>query len=108
MTKRSDIPKDFTWDLESIFSTDDDWERSFQSLTRRLPELEALQGPLGQSGQDLLHVLRERDTVYEQLETLFVYTSMRKDEDTTSSKYQGMDDRAMQLCVRMSPAFSFL
>ena len=100
MTKRSDIPKDYTWDLESIFSTDADWERSFQSLTRRVPELEALQGTLAQSGQALLHVLRERDSVYEQMETLFVYTSMRRDEDTTSSKYQGMYDRAMQLLVQ--------
>ncbi len=108
MTKRSDIPKDFTWDLESIFPTDDDWERSFQSLARRIPDLEALQGTLAQSGQALLHVLRERDAVYEQMETLFVYTSMRRDEDTTSSKYQGMYDRAMQLFVRISTAFSFL
>src|SRR3984893_17337608 len=108
MTKRSDIPTDYTWDLESIYSTHDDWEQSFQSLARRLPELEALQGTLAQSGQALLNVLQVRDKVYEQLEMLFVYTSMRKDEDTTNSKYQGMYDRAMQLFVRVSTAFSFL
>jgi oligoendopeptidase F len=108
MTKRSDIPADYTWDLESIYSTQDDWEQSFQSLAGRLPELEALQGTLGQSRQALLHVLQVRDRVYEQLETLFVYASMRKDEDTTNSKYQGMYDRAMQLFVRVSTAFSFL
>jgi oligoendopeptidase F len=108
MTKRSDIPRDYTWDLESIFSTDDDWEQVFQSLARRLPELEALQETLARSGQVLLNVLQERDKVYEQLETLFVYTSMRRDEDTTNSRYQGMYDRAMQLFVRISTAFSFL
>src|SRR5579863_9027117 len=108
MTKRSDIPKDYTWDLESIFPTDDDWERAFQSVAPRVPELEALQGTLAQSGQALLHVLRERDDVYEQMETLFVYTSMRRDEDTANSKYQGMFDRSMQLFVRISTAFSFL
>ncbi len=108
LTKRSDIPADYTWDLESIFSTHDDWEQSFQSLARRVPELEALQGTLSQSGQALLHVLQVRDKVYEQMETLFVYASMRRDEDTTSSKYQGMYDRAMQSYVRISTAFSFL
>jgi oligoendopeptidase F len=108
LTKRSDIPKDYTWDLESIFSTDDDWEQSYQSLARRLPELEALQGTLAQSGQALLNVLQERDKVYEQLETLFVYASMRRDEDTTGSKYQGIYDRATQLFVRISTAFAFL
>lgn len=108
MIRRSDIPKDYTWDLESIFSTDDDWEQSFQSLARRVPELETLRGTLARDGQALLHILRERDSLYEQMETLFVYTSMRRDEDTTSSKYQGMYDRAMQLLVRITTAFSFL
>ena len=107
LTKRSDIPRDYTWDLESIFPTDDDWERSFQSLQSRVPELEALAGTLAKSGQSLLNVLQQRDEVYEQLETLFVYTAMRKDEDTTNSKYQGMYDRAMQLFVRVSTAFSY-
>jgi len=108
LTKRSDIPRDYTWDLESIFLTDEDWERFFQSLQSRVPELEALAGTLARSGQSLLNVLQQRDEVYEQLETLFVYTAMRKDEDTTNSKYQGMYDRAMQLFVRVSTAFSFI
>ncbi len=108
MTKRSDIAKEFTWDLESIFSTDDDWGQSFQSLVRRLPQLEALKGTLANSGQSLLHVLQQRDETFEQLETLFVYASMRKDEDTTNSRYQGMFDRAMQLLVRISTAIAYI
>ena len=108
LTKRSDIAKEFTWDLESIFSTDGDWEQSFQSLIRRLPQLEALQGTLASNGQSFLHVLQQRDEVFEQLETLFVYASMRKDEDTTNSKYLGMYDRAMQLLVRISTAIAYI
>ncbi|HVB73626.1 MAG TPA: oligoendopeptidase F [Ktedonobacteraceae bacterium] len=108
LTKRSDVPKDYTWDLESIFLTQDDWEQVFQSLVRRLPELEALQGTLASSGQSLLRVLQQRDEVFEQLETLFVYAAMRRDEDTTNSKYQAMFDRAMQLLVRISTALSFI
>ncbi len=108
LTKRSDVPKEYTWDLESIFSTNEDWEQTFQSLLQRIPELEALQGTLAQSGQALLNVLRKRDEVFEKLEALFVYASMRKDEDTTNSKYQGMYDRAMQLFVRTSTALSYI
>ena len=108
LTKRSDVPKEYTWDLESIFSTNKDWEQTFQSLLQRIPELEALQGTLAQSGQALLNVLRKRDEVFEKLEALFVYASMRKDEDTTNSKYQGMYDRAMQLFVRTSTALSYI
>ncbi len=108
MTKRSDIAKEFTWDLESIYPTDDAWEQSFKKIEQGLPELEALKGTLAQSGQALLKVLQTRDELYEELETLFVYASMRKDEDTTNSMYQGMFDRAMQLFVRASTAISYI
>ena len=108
MTKRSDIDKEFTWDLESIYPTDDSWEDSFKKIEQGLPELEALKGTLAQSGYALLKVLQTRDELYEELETLFVYASMRKDEDTTNSTYLGMFDRAMQLFVRASTVISYI
>lgn len=108
LTKRSDVPGEYTWDLESIFPTNEDWENAFKALQHRLPELEALKGTLAQSGQALLAVLQKRDELFEKLETLFVYASMRKDEDTTNSTYQGMYDRAMQLVVRASTAASYI
>ena len=108
LTKRSDVPKEYTWDLESIFPTNEEWEQRYKSIAGRLPKLESLQGTLSQSGQALLNVLQQRDEVFEQLETLFVYASMRKDEDTTNSLYQGMYDRAMQLLVRATTAISYI
>ena len=108
LTKRSDIAKEYTWDLESIYPTNDDWENSFKKLEQGLPELEALKGTLAQSGQALLKVLQTRDELFEELETLFVYASMRKDEDTTNSVYLGMFDRAMQLFVRASTVISYI
>jgi oligoendopeptidase F len=106
--KRGDIPHEYTWDLESIFPGDGDWEDSYKTLQHRLPELEALKGTLAQSGQALLEVLQKRDELFEKLESLFVYASMRKDEDTTNSKYQGMYDRAMQLVVYASTVASYI
>src|SRR5713101_4501362 len=108
MKKRSDIPVEYTWNLESIFSANEDWERDFQALQRRLPELEALKGKLAQSGQALLTVLQKRDELYKELERLYVYASLRRDEDTTNSTYQGMADRAMQLYVHISTVASYI
>ena len=108
MTKRSDIAKEFTWDLESIYATNTAWESSFKKIEEGLPELDALKGTLAQSGEALLKVLQTRDALYEELETLFVYASMHKDEDTTNSEYQGMFDRAMQLFVRASTVSSYI
>jgi oligoendopeptidase F len=108
LTKRSDIPREYIWDLESIFPTNEDWENNFRALQQRLPELEALKGTPGQSGQALLAVLQKRDELFEKLETLLVYASMRRDEDTTNSTYQGMYDRAIQLFVQASTVASYI
>jgi oligoendopeptidase F len=108
LTKRSDIPREYIWDLETIFPTNEDWENNFRALQQRLPELEALKGTLAQSGQALLAVLQKRDELFEKLETLLVYASMRRDEDTTNSIYQGMYDRAIQLFVQASTVASYI
>ncbi len=106
--KREEIPTEYTWNLTSVFSQDSDWEQNFQALQKKLPTLETLQGTLAQNGQALLTVLRKRDEIYEALEKLYTYASMRKDEDTTNSTYQAMADRAMQLFVRTSTVASYI
>ncbi len=107
-TRRSEIPPVYTWNLESIYPSDDGWEREAQAIQRRLPELEALKGTLAQSGQALLTVLRKRDELFEELGRLIAYAHMRRDEDTTKGKYQGMADRALQLQVRATTAAAYI
>src|SRR5438270_8717007 len=108
LKNRTDIPTEFTWNLQTIFASNEDWERTFKSLQQRLPELESLRETLAQSGEALLTVLQKRDEIYKQLEHLYVYASMRRDEDTTNSTYQGMADRAMQLYVHATTAASYI
>ena len=106
--KRSDIPREYTWDLESIYAHNDGWERDFQTIQQKLPDLVALKGTLAQNGEALLRVLQKRDEIYEMVERLYVYAAMRKDEDTTNGTYQGMADRAMQLFVQTSTSSAFI
>lgn len=108
LKKREEIPTEYTWNLESIFPSNEAWEQTFQSLQQCLPELDALKGTLAQSGQALLRVLQKRDELSEELERLYVYSSLRRDEDTTNGTYQAMADRAMQLVVRMTTAASYI
>ena len=108
LTRRTEIPIEYTWNLESIFASNNEWEQQFQTLQQRIPELETLKGTLAHSGDALLRVLQTRDAIFEPMERLYVYSSMRRDEDTTVSQYQAMADRATQLFVRASTAASYL
>lgn len=106
--KRADIPCQYTWDLTSIFPTDNDWECAFQRVEEQLPELAGLAGTLAHSGNALCKVLHKRDAVYEVLERVCAYASLHKDEDMTNSLRLGLADRAMQLSVRVAMAISYL
>ncbi len=108
LPKRNEIPKHYTWNLESIFSTDDDWERDFARVAAMIPSLKALEGHTGESGQTLLAALRGRDTAYEVWGRLTVYANMRLHEDSTNSAHQAQADRVATLGNDLHAATAYL
>jgi len=106
--KRHEVPKEYTWDLESVYATDDEWEQDFQKVTEMIPRLASFQGKLGESGQRLLEALQTRDEVYMVLERLASYAQMRSDQDQANSKYQALDDRATTLWAKVAAAGAYM
>ena len=104
---RSEIPVEMTWDLESIFATDQVWEDNFAYVNQQLPKLAQLQGSLGQTGQTLLQALQMNDQLAEVLGRLLVYATMRYHEDTTRTHYQALSDRAASLAAEAGTATAF-
>src|SRR5258708_9590215 len=100
LMKRDDIPQEYKWDLESIFPSDEDWENSYTTLQRRLPELEALKRTLAQNWQALLAALLKRGQLFGRVETCFVCASLSSAGDSPNSDDQRMRDRAMRRDVR--------
>ncbi|HEV7126345.1 MAG TPA: hypothetical protein VGN32_02765, partial [Ktedonobacterales bacterium] len=61
LPKRGEVRQEDTWDLETIYPTDADWERDFAAVTAQLPALARFQGHVGENAQTLLETLRARD-----------------------------------------------
>ena len=104
---RSEIPVEMTWDLESVFATDQAWEENFTFVSQQLPKLAQLQGSLGQTAQALLQAMQLSDQVAEVLGRLLVYATMRYHEDTTRTHYQALSDRAATLAAEANTATAF-
>ncbi|MBV8085039.1 MAG: oligoendopeptidase F [Chloroflexi bacterium] len=104
---RSEIPAEFTWDLESIYPNAKAWEADFRALEARLPDLAAFAGRLGASAKDLAAGLALQDEMGVTLGKLFSYSHMKRDEDTTQSLAQGLHDRMVGLYARFSAAGAF-
>jgi oligoendopeptidase F len=108
LPKRSEVARDNTWDLESIYPSDADWERDFARVAAALPQLAQFQGRLGGGAQVLLDALRTRDQASEVLYRLFVYAQMRQHEDTANSVYQALADRATTLANEFNTAVAYM
>ncbi len=104
---RESIAIEDTWELESIFATDANWEEKYAYCMQQTPNLEQFKGTLGQSGANLYAALQFRDQLSEIIERLFVYANMRFHEDTTKAKYQALADRSMTLMATFAAAGAF-
>ncbi|MEM4780321.1 MAG: oligoendopeptidase F [Halalkalicoccus sp.] len=106
--ERSEIETEYTWDLESIYASDEDWEAAFESVERRIPDLEAYEGRATESGETLHELLSLREEVMRDLSQVTAYARMRRDEDTRDQTYQALTARAQSLASEASSAVSFL
>lgn len=108
LKSRSEIPDEYKWHLEDIFSSDQAWEEEFAKVERSLGQASQFQGKLGESADQLIACLEWMDGVGSDLEEIYTYARMRRDEDNREAHYQAMTDRAGALSVRLGSALAFV
>ena len=105
---RSKVKQADTWDLSSLFTSDEAWEKAFSAWEKKLPAYEQFQGSLASSARQLLACL-EHDTDFELAgERLAIYAFLKTTEDTANSTYQGMKARYLGVAARAAQASSYL
>ncbi|TLG76551.1 oligoendopeptidase F [Culicoidibacter larvae] len=105
---RDQVPVTLTWDLTTIFKTDEDWEHEFAALQTFIEKAAEFVGTLNQGSEQLLAVLRYQDELFDRLGKVYVYASLKNDQDTTNSVYQGFDARAGSLYSSAASSMAFL
>src|SRR5699024_10368025 len=107
LPKRQDLPKSMTWDLSKIFVSDESFEAAFRDLKEKLTKAQSYQGSLNKGAASFLAAIEYFLEVYRQLETLYVYSSLKNDQDTSDATYQALNARAGALLTQASEALSF-
>ena len=106
--ERSEIETEYTWDLESLYATDEDWEEAYADVEESLADLEAYEGDLTEDGETLLAALETREELFRKLANVASYARMRRDEDTRDQEYQALTARSQSLATDASSAASFI
>ena len=105
--QRNEINEKDTWDLSTIFETDQKWEEELARLTEDTKEAASLEGHLLDSAESLLNITERYLDLSRRLEKLYVYAHMKNDQDTRVAKYQEYYAKAMTLYSQLDQVFSF-
>ena len=105
--QRTEINEKDTWDLSTIFETDQKWEDELALLTEDTKEAASLEGHLLDSAESLLNITERYLDLSRRLEKLYVYAHMKNDQDTRVAKYQEYYAKAMTLYSQLDQVFSF-
>ena len=104
---REEVAVASTWDLTKIFEDDAAFEVSFKELQDELSQADHYKGTLQNGGAAFLQALEFVLAVSRKLETLYVYSHLKNDQDTTNTTYQALYARASSLLAQTSEAISW-
>ena len=107
--ERKDVETKYTWDLSPIFPSDEAWEKEFKAMEADFANsgISSYQGKLGNK-KDLLAFFALRDALSRRLEKLYLYASMRHDEDIRISKYTSYTAMMGSLVSKMMAEMAFV
>ena len=105
---RKDVPTEYTWDLESLFENQNEWDNEYDSVKKLAGDFQAHKGIVTLSSENLYKALVDRDNLYRRAGNLGVYAHMKLDEDTTNNISQGLSDKGLNLYAEVNEKTSFL
>ncbi|HYG33763.1 MAG TPA: oligoendopeptidase F [Clostridia bacterium] len=105
--ERSEIEDSYKWDLSKMYAAPEEWEAHSKKLDSMIAEFAAKKGRVGESSKSLLEALKLRDQINIQLEKLFAYAAMRRDEDMRQTSPQALFQRGQTLAVKWDEAASW-
>lgn len=88
---REEISPESKWKIEKIYESIEDWNKDFDLLKNKAPELSKFSGKLGDASS-LYEFLQLDEEVSRLAERLFMYAHLRSDEDTANTTFLALKD----------------
>ena len=105
--ERSQVPERYTWDLSSMYASDEDFLAALQAAQDMPQRLARFRGHACENASGLLAFLEEQDACNIELARLTNYAERKCDEDTRIALYQDFCARVTTLCVQVSSAVAW-
>jgi oligoendopeptidase F len=108
LRERKDIPKEYIWDLESLYSSLEAWEKDYEKALNLANDFLKHKDKVTISSENLFNTLKDRDELYRVVSNLYTCSRMKLDEDTRISDSQALESKGLNLYVQVEEKTSFL
>ncbi len=104
---RAEIPAEYKWNTDRLYADESIWQADLAEIKRLIPQAAGFQGRLGEGADTLLAFLQFQERLSRLIDRVYLYAAMKKDEDNTVPRYQGMRDQILAAAVEAEGALSF-
>ncbi len=104
---RDDIKKEYTWDLDKIYKSLDDFNNDFDKVKELSKEIQKYKGTLN-TKENVKNLFKDLETSLRMLTKLMNYSHMKKDEDGGNTFYQGLYSKSEQFYYEFISNISFI
>lgn len=104
---RDQIDLEHTWDLASVYPTEDAWNAAYADVEQQLETIDRLRGHIGDGPQTLLDWFEVSDRITAPLRRVSLYATMAHSVDTSDQRATACQDRAHGLLSRAGAATAF-
>lgn len=102
------VPAAYTWDLGDLFPTPEAWTAAQGKAKADIAKLDGYKDTIGKSANDMLAALSAISGTRKEVDRLYVYASLKGDEDVRVSKNQERVQLAQALAASFSEKTSWL
>jgi len=107
LARRAEIPVEQTWDLASVYPSDDAWAAAYATAQTALPTVANYQSRLGESPTTLLAALQARDALRVAAGRLYQYAAMQVKADGGDQAAAGRLQQATGLAARLDETLAY-
>jgi len=106
MIFRKDVPLNKQWELDSMFKSEEDFDRLFTETEKMIVKIKGFEGTM--TTQNSIDCLRLSTKLNLNVSRLYVYAMLKHDQNTGESKHQALMGRVEMLITKLYGAIAFI
>lgn len=95
--ERREVPKEFQWNLECIFKTDEEFQKEIKAVRKQIDEFAKLEGHTTENAKTFYRSITAGNEIERRLNKLYTYASMKSDEDVANTENQAKKEQVVNL-----------